>query len=295
MDDVRQLCKQLYAAREKLERSGGRISWGLCEMSSSFSRVLRHLKHMTKVASVVMLSASRGGGDPAFAARNTANTKRLAQDIRILGLGYVPVVGSWVEDRGQATERKVREVTFVVPNMSKEQAARLAAKYGQQSFVWSEHGQGWEVVRPDLTPDPDVRWNRLVFDVADADAYTDVKGRKFRFENDHSERKQYGVEDRRGNFLPILSGIMRGAVSFEQPVSPWYGDFKLTDLREGDLVWWQSRGVSGHAVGCLVEILRSEDRRPLARVVEDGLGQAQFNLEDRDTLYVARVIPARRA
>lgn len=64
------------------------------------------------------------------AAENNRKTEQLKRDIKALGLSYIKTYGAW-RDEGQPTY----EESFLIPNISKEQALALGKKYKQYSII----------------------------------------------------------------------------------------------------------------------------------------------------------------
>lgn len=53
-----------------------------------------------------------------------------------MGLSYIKTYGAW-RDEGPVTQ----ENSFLIPNISKEQALELGKKYGQYSVIFKEKGE----------------------------------------------------------------------------------------------------------------------------------------------------------
>lgn len=64
------------------------------------------------------------------AEENNKKTEQLKRDIKSLGLSYIKTYGAW-RDEGQPTY----EESFLIPNISKEQALALGKKYKQYSVI----------------------------------------------------------------------------------------------------------------------------------------------------------------
>ena len=69
-------------------------------------------------------------------AENNRNTERLKQDIKDLGLSYIKTYGAWHEN-----DKTTNEKSFIVPNISKEDAMKLGKKYGQYSIIFKPSGK----------------------------------------------------------------------------------------------------------------------------------------------------------
>ena len=75
---------------------------------------------------------------------NKQRTEQLAKDLRAEGLGFVRVLGGYIENKGEENEREVTEESFFVPmpkNYDEERffdvAIELCKKYNQDSVLIS--------------------------------------------------------------------------------------------------------------------------------------------------------------
>lgn len=69
-------------------------------------------------------------------AQNNNNlTKQLLKDIKDMGLSYIKTYGHWKED-----DLTTQEHSYIIPNISKEQALELGAKYKQFGIIFREKG-----------------------------------------------------------------------------------------------------------------------------------------------------------
>lgn len=101
--------------------------------------------HLDKNKSFAHISASRSNEDfekPGMekekqkqAEENNRKTEELKKDIKNLGLSYIKTYGVWRE-RGLPTQ----EDSFLIPNITKEQALELGKKYGQYSIIFKDKG-----------------------------------------------------------------------------------------------------------------------------------------------------------
>ena len=103
---------------------------------SNWSRLNKHLKD-----NCFMISACRGDKTEK---ENKQRTEQLAKDIRAKGLGFIRILGGYVENKGEADEREVVEESFLVPmpkNYAKymffDDAIELCKKYNQDSVLIS--------------------------------------------------------------------------------------------------------------------------------------------------------------
>ena len=103
---------------------------------SNWSRLSRHVKD-----NCFMISASRGDKTEK---ENKARTEQLAKDLRTYNLGFIRVLGGYIENKGIEDERDVTEESFFVPmpkNYNEEDffniAIELCKKYNQDSVLIS--------------------------------------------------------------------------------------------------------------------------------------------------------------
>lgn len=103
---------------------------------SNWSRVLQHIND-----GCMMISACRGENTEE---ENAKKTDELAKDIRAKGLGYIRILGGYIENKGTDEETEVTEESFFVPknkDMEDEEffniAIDLCKKYNQDSVLIS--------------------------------------------------------------------------------------------------------------------------------------------------------------
>ena len=103
---------------------------------SNWSRLNKHVKD-----NCFMISASRGDKTEK---ENKARTEQLARDLRANNLGFIRVLGGYIENKGTEDEKDVTEESFFVPipkNYSEEDffnvAIELCKKYNQDSVLIS--------------------------------------------------------------------------------------------------------------------------------------------------------------
>jgi hypothetical protein len=108
--------------------------------ASSLGRVWQHVQDL-KTQSFVIISASRA----AYSRQeNLERTKKLQQEIRDLGFGYVRLIGHWLECQAPVSYEDcpkdqlvdVTEPSMFVPRMSLSEGQRLARKFEQDGFVY---------------------------------------------------------------------------------------------------------------------------------------------------------------
>lgn len=66
---------------------------------------------------------------------NNELTKQLLKDIKDMGLSYIKTYGHWKED-----DLTTQEHSYIIPNITKEQALELGAKYKQFGVIFREKG-----------------------------------------------------------------------------------------------------------------------------------------------------------
>lgn len=112
----------------------------------------RYLSHLDKSKSFANLTAERNnplyepidGDAPSInsyknkmkqnqSAENNRRITELKSDLRKLGLSFIKTYGNWNENGKQT-----REQSFLIPNITKEQALALGKKYGQYSVIFKD-------------------------------------------------------------------------------------------------------------------------------------------------------------
>lgn len=150
----------------------------LYEAGAGLSRIMRFFTgKVSNVDSAVIISASRDAGNPKMSAENSSRTKALMSDVRKLGLGYVKAVGIWIENEGTPEERKVKEKSLIIPNMTLEQGRKLAKKYDQEAFIhWDRSGNKIRAYDAKGKPQAWSKWSKMQFNLSPKDIQTQVKG-----------------------------------------------------------------------------------------------------------------------
>lgn len=64
---------------------------------------------------------------------NNRRTEQLKKDIKALGLSYVKTYGAWHEQ-----DKTTKEKSFLIPDITREQALELGKKYGQYSIIFKD-------------------------------------------------------------------------------------------------------------------------------------------------------------
>ena len=103
---------------------------------SNWSRITKHIND-----NCFMISGCRGDKTEK---ENKQRTEQLAKDLRAEGLGFVRVLGGYIENKGEEDEREVTEESFFVPmpkNYDEDKffdvAIELCKKYNQDSVLIS--------------------------------------------------------------------------------------------------------------------------------------------------------------
>lgn len=103
---------------------------------SNWGRIIQHIDN-----GCMMISACRGDKTEE---ENAKRTDQLANDIREANLGYIRILGGYIENKGTDNEKEVTEESFFVPknkNMSDEDffdiAIKFCKKYNQDSVLIS--------------------------------------------------------------------------------------------------------------------------------------------------------------
>jgi hypothetical protein len=103
---------------------------------SNWGRITQHIDN-----GCMMISACRGERTEE---ENKKKTDELAKDIRSYGLGYIRILGGYIENKGTEDEKEVTEESFFVPknkDMDDEEffdiAIKLCKKYNQDSVLIS--------------------------------------------------------------------------------------------------------------------------------------------------------------
>lgn len=90
-------------------------------------------------------------------ASNNKRTAQLIKDIKDMGLSFIKTYGAWKEN-----DKTTREKSFIIPNITKEQAMELGKKYNQYSIIYREKGDNegnMFVTLPDNFGDVDMTFN----------------------------------------------------------------------------------------------------------------------------------------
>ena len=99
---------------------------------SSISRIWQHINNKDSFA---IMSAFRKEFSHE---ENIKRDKQLEQDIKMLGLGYIPQKGGYTYMDKNGEEEIQEEFSFFIPKISKENALNLGKKYNQETIVFKD-------------------------------------------------------------------------------------------------------------------------------------------------------------
>lgn len=103
--------------------------------ASSMTRVLHWFEDQDTNVGVV--SACVEQNSEKITPENKQRTEQLKKDIRKLGYGYIPVEGGYIENR-DGNSIKVKELSFIIPNILRKEIVYLCKKYNQNSVLYKE-------------------------------------------------------------------------------------------------------------------------------------------------------------
>ena len=114
---------------------------------------------------------------------NFAYHVNLGKDLNAIGLAFVHIDGRWYDD----DKVLQAEPAFWIPNISREQAEALSAKYNQYSYIWGEKGQWFEF--PTGSDIPRNKGNKFSASVIDdlEENYSEYKKKPVRLTDDESD------------------------------------------------------------------------------------------------------------
>jgi len=153
---------------------------------ASLGRVYQHIQRDAS-GSFAILTAFRGGFTKK---QNIQRNKKLQSDVRSMGLGFFKVKGYWVECQDSSLEYSdcpddmkvpVVEDSLFVPNITKEQAVKMAKKYDQDAIIYSGSDTGDKVELVSKSGSTIMNLGKFNPNKI-AQAYTKVKGKSFTFE-----------------------------------------------------------------------------------------------------------------
>lgn len=153
---------------------------------ASLGRVYQHVvKGASK--SFAIITAFRGGYS---VKQNKARNKNLGSDIRGLGIGFFKVTGFWIECQDDSVEyekcpenmkKPVKEFSYFVPDISKQDAVKLAKKYDQDAIVYQGDETNQKVELISKTGSSIMKLGKFSANKI-KQAYTQIKGNTFVFE-----------------------------------------------------------------------------------------------------------------
>jgi len=145
---------------------------------ASLSRIVRHAKAADGFA---ILSADRHERTPA---ENKEARKRLEQQVRSLGKGFIRVRGGYVEkaDNDDEEGKPVYEESLFVPDVDTKLGQKLAqiagAQYGQEAILWGDGERVYVMYGSGRVGDS---LGRLSLNTL-SQYFTEWRGRRFTFE-----------------------------------------------------------------------------------------------------------------
>ena len=175
----------MHIINELLQLAGCEL---LSEEELNETKPARYLSHLDKSQSFANLTAERNnplyepveGDSPSIAAyktkmqqkqsaENNRRIEELKSDLRSMGLSFIKTHGRWNEGGKQTNEQ-----SFLVPNITKEQALKLGKKYNQYSIIFKERGDDTAYMYITLDNDnfgkPDMQ-----FDMSNQNKFVQVK------------------------------------------------------------------------------------------------------------------------
>ena len=100
---------------------------------TSLSRIWQHINNSDSTFAVISAYLDNGNDE--------LNHKQLAKDIRSMGLGFIEM-DSGYSYKTVDGEQFASEKSYMIPNITKDKAIKLAKKYEQQSVLWKD-GEGF--------------------------------------------------------------------------------------------------------------------------------------------------------
>lgn len=189
-DDTMSANKRIRKAEENLAYWKNEVKkrQGESELNEADNETLeetkpaRYNQHLNKDKSFANISASRSndefekpGMEKEKQKQSESNNKKTAQlkkDIKDLGLSYIKTYGAW-RDEGPVTQ----EDSFLIPNITKEQALELGKKYGQYSVIFKEEGDDNAYMYITLDNE-DFGKKDMTFDMSNDSKFSQVKKSK---------------------------------------------------------------------------------------------------------------------
>lgn len=172
--------------KEELERIKNLM--GITE--NKFSKTMRTLRGLEKnIHTVAIISPENPCGEMLDKAENKERREKFEQDLKNSAYSYRKVMGKY----------GVEENSYIINNISKEDAIRLGGYYEQDTIIYgerTENGMKFQMIQSNKCKETDVigyvTQERNVYsriDKNDPDNYTELKGRRFRipFYDDDAE------------------------------------------------------------------------------------------------------------
>ena len=98
-------------------------------IESSFSRVWQHIENPTSLFAVISAYLDTKN--------DVLNHEQLRKDIRKLGFGYIEMDSGYTY-QVDGKSKIANEKSYMIPNITKKEALKLALKYGQESILWKD-------------------------------------------------------------------------------------------------------------------------------------------------------------
>lgn len=164
---------------------------------SKFSRIANILRgNVPKIQTIAFLTAENPNGKPASKEFNIEKNKELVKMLKSANLGFHHVLGKYGGE----------ENSFMVNNITKDEALDLGAKFNQHSIIFGERvtsgdyfGMKFQLIGTDEDNYNQIMGQQEVFiNINDAeDYYSEVRGRKFQipFYDDNYNDAQWGKDN----------------------------------------------------------------------------------------------------
>ena len=133
------------------------------------------------IQTVGILTAENPKGKEASAEFNIEANKQLSQDLRNMNLGYRRIRGSFGS----------KENSFLVPNITRDEAVLLGKKYDQVSVIWGDKQHNKMIFQYITSDDGQTQERRDVV----------LSGREIQTRKDFYSQEPKGPEDKAGKFL----------------------------------------------------------------------------------------------
>lgn len=123
------------------EEYGRKENYSTGIVEAATTRVLDHLNADNVAIISACTGIKEGEKEADHLRRNRVSQGELKKDLRAKGLGYIELLGRWVDPDTQIPED---EYSFLIPNISKKDALELGNKYGQYSIIYKDEDGCYE-------------------------------------------------------------------------------------------------------------------------------------------------------